>query len=439
MKMDTTVADLLHLVGWKAVSSVEYPEKRTIEIHLERDENFPCLCHRCGDRLRAKRGIYRSKVRHLPIFGFEVWLIFWRQKRHCPICNKARSEQVPFLADESPHLTTEYVFWAAKIMEISTPTRVAELVNLDEVTAWRIEYRHLKKLKRDYKIPQPKRIAVDEVYARKKNLYRGESRKEKFFTIIVDIDRKKVLWVSEGRKKEALDEFFKIIGPSGCAEIKSVATDEFDEFRQSIEEYCPKAKHVYDKFHFLRNFGDAVNDARNFLFKTAVPGTVARRKSAPKYKYNFIKRAENRTEEESQDLKDVMESNKMFCTLELIKERVLTMFDVGISVEEAKRIFNEVGKWIFEAGFPSLKKWYRRTSRIWSKIENYFTERVTSAISEGINNVIKSLKRRAYGYKDMEYFKLKIMQVAGYLKSRFFPNGKFDLLDGSKLIPISEG
>ena len=69
----------------------------------------------------------------------------------------------------------------------------------------------------------------------------------------------------------------------------------------------------------------------------------------------------------------------------------------------------------------SACQWYRNFEKGWERIKNYFQYRVTSALSEGHNNVIKMLKRRAFGYRNMEYFRLKIMQVCGYLNSRYIP------------------
>jgi hypothetical protein len=64
-------------------------------------------------------------------------------------------------------------------------------------------------------------------------------------------------------------------------------------------------------------------------------------------------------------------------------------------------------------------RWYADLEPLWKRLANYFRFRVTSALSEGINNVIKTLKRRAYGYKNMEYFRLKILQKCRYLNSRY--------------------
>ena len=85
----------------------------------------------------------------------------------------------------------------------------------------------------------------------------------------------------------------------------------------------------------------------------------------------------------------------------------------------AKSIFEEIGDWIWQCGFTPLKKWHSNFEKGWQTFKNYFIYRVTSSLSEGINNVIKTVKKRGYGYKNMEYFRLKIMQVCGYLNSKY--------------------
>lgn len=85
----------------------------------------------------------------------------------------------------------------------------------------------------------------------------------------------------------------------------------------------------------------------------------------------------------------------------------------------ARKIFDEVGDWIFQLRFEPLMKWHNNLEAGWDTLRNYFRHRYTSALSEGQNNVIKMLKRRAFGYRNMLYFRLKIMQVCGYLNSRY--------------------
>ena len=94
-------------------------------------------------------------------------------------------------------------------------------------------------------------------------------------------------------------------------------------------------------------------------------------------------------------------------------------------LKEAQSIFTEIGQWIFELGIPPLKAWYVNLRRGWDTLKNYFEHRVTNAIAEGINNVIKMIKRRSFGFRNKDYFRLKIMQICGFLNSNYSKTHSF--------------
>ena len=83
--------------------------------------------------------------------------------------------------------------------------------------------------------------------------------------------------------------------------------------------------------------------------------------------------------------------------------------------------FLQIKEWLKEGQFYNLSKWWENLNKGWGTFKNYFKHRVSSSLSEGINNVIKTVKKRAYGYRNMQYFKLKILQVCGYLNSKYIP------------------
>ena len=120
-------------------------------------------------------------------------------------------------------------------------------------------------------------------------------------------------------------------------------------------------------------------------------------------------------------MREVFEDNEMFFKLEMIKERMFSFFNAK-DPNEAREVFDEIGSWILINAFKELYKWHNEIERNWAIIKNYFSHRVTNALAEGINNVIKMLKRRAFGYRNMHYFRLKIMQVCGYLNSQYIPD-----------------
>lgn len=396
----------------------EYLTEGRIEIYLERDLSCPPICHRCSGPMGVRRGHHFLKIEAMPILGNRVYLHFARYKYHCTKCKKARSEKVPFLSELTPHMTEDYAWWVGRFCEIAAVSRVAELVSQDGMTTWRLDYNRMIQMMSYYRIPKIKKIAVDEVYARKKSKYQGESRDDRFFTVISDLETRKVIWVMSSRKKEALDGFFKLIGTEAAAAIELAAMDQYEGYKLSVQENCPNATIVWDKFHILQNFEMAVNETRKDLHEDIASAHPLKRITRGKYKYTFLKKAKNRTQQEQLHINDVLKENESFAKLEIIKERMLTFFD---DVDEviAKKTFEQIGDWIWQAGFTALMKWYTELERGWETLKNYFNHRVTSALAEGINNVIKALKRRAYGYRNMHYFRLKIMQVCGYLNSRF--------------------
>ncbi len=366
-------------------------------------------------------GKYRVRIEGMPVMGLRLFVFFWRERGFCSRCQKVRSEHIEWVSQETPHLTQEYAWWLGRLCEIAAVSRVAEMLHRDETSLWRLDLARMKRMLERYKIPPVTAISVDEVYARSKPKHRGESRDERFFTVISDLKTRKVIWVAESRRKEALDQFFLLIGKEASSRIEVVATDQHEGYAASIREHAPGAVHVWDRFHLMQVFEEAVNETRKTLHEEQAPHSEAKRLSRGKYRFLFVKKASRRTPEETQHINDVLTSNQAFAKLELIKERMLSFFDCQ-DEKEAQEIFEQIGDWIWQCHFEPLMRWHKSFERGWDTVKNYFRYRVTSALSEGINNVIKALKRRAFGYKNMEYFRLKILQVCGYLNSRFIPH-----------------
>jgi transposase len=410
--------------GYEVIECKEYLKQPdgSIEIWLRpKDEEKPLVCHRCKGPMHVSRGKYPVRLEGMPIMSFRFVIHLWRRKGHCSHCKKARAEHVEFIAQETPHLTQEYAWWIGRMCEIAAVSRVAELMNQDETTTWRLDLARMQRMLSHYRIPKVRKLSVDEVYARKKAKYPGENRDQRFFTVISDLETRRVIWVSESRSKEALDQFFLLIGKQASAQIEVVAGDLYEGYQASVKESCPQAVFVWDRFHVMQIFEEAVNETRISLHDEQERGSDLHRLSRGKYRFMFVKKALRRTEVEKRHIDDVLKENERFAKLELIKERMLTFFDQPDEVS-AKTVFDEVGEWIWQAGFTPLMKWHKNLEGGWSTLKNYFRYRVSSSLSEGHNNVIKMLKRRAFGYRNMEYFRLKIMQVCGYLNSRYIPH-----------------
>lgn len=382
---------------------------------VKRADSIP-LCYRCASPLTRCHSFKRCQVEDLPVLEHKVLLNFRRAKGHCGQCGKIRMEVIEFLSSCNPKMTSRLAFLMYKFCEIAPVSRMAEVLKRNQMSLWRNDLLMLETQYKHYKIPILRRISVDEVYA-KAHHEEDENHLDRFFTIITDLNTHKVVGVEPSRRKEALDSFFKKIGPERCALIEAVATDEHDDYLRSVEEHCPNAIHILDRFHLMRHFEEALNETRKLLLKM-LPQPTVRKLAKGKFRYIFLKRDEKRTAEEKSHMEQVMKDNEAFTKLELIKERMITFFDAH-DENEAIEIFNEIEAWAKESGFPPIKKFCAKLKKKWAYIANYFMCKISTGVSEGLNNSIKALKRRAYGFKNMNYFMLKIMQVCGLMSSRY--------------------
>lgn len=420
----------LQFEGYETTDFQTTTRDRKVFVYLSPRADRKVCCRRCRSPLARLTSRHPLSLKDLPLRGFETIVKLWRRKGWCERCQKTRSEYIPFLADESPHFTKDYTWWLGTMCEFAPVSRVAELVKEQNMTVRRIDLRRMQRMLRNYKIPAVTHIAVDEVYARKKAKYKDENRNEKFFTVISDLNTRRVIWVSESRSKRALDEFFKIIGKEACTRIEVVAIDQHDDYAKSVREHCKKAKIVWDRFHLMQTFGESLNEVRKNLHNRLDKSeNDLQRLTRGKYRFSFLKNASKRSQEEKDHIEEVVRQNEDFAALEIIKEGMTAFFD-SLDLATARERLTQVGKWIDQKivtdmvkgevpAFRPLETWYKHLSGGWETLKNYFEFRVTSALAEGVNNVIKALKRRAFGFRNMDYFRLKIMQVCGYLNSRY--------------------
>lgn len=406
--------------GYEILDFKEWISQGYLEIILDQVETRPGQCWRCGCKLDSIVSRHRISLEEMPIFHFKTLVRLWRRKGHCPQCQKLRSERISFISPESPHLTAEYGYWLGRLCEFAPISRVAKISQMEAMTLWRHDFNRMKRMLQSYRIPPPQYISVDEVYARKRSKPGDQSNADKFFTVISDLKTRKVIWVASSKRREALDEFFNILGEEGCKQIKAIVMDQHADYAASAKDHIPHATLVLDRFHLTQDFEEAINETRKELFEEFKDDPVVQKNARGAHRFIFLEKASRRSKEEQSIVDEVARRNHRFLRLELIKERLLDLFNQP-TAQKGREVFDEVGDWIWQMNFGPLKKWHKWIEERWDTVANYFELRITTGLSEANNNVIKALKRRAFGYKNMDYFRLKIMQVCGYLNSSFVP------------------
>lgn len=407
--------------GFDVVDLKESRISKSIEIVLEKNEERIHHCARCGGVLGAQHDRWRVRARHLRLMGWDVSVVFYREKRFCPGCKKVRSEVIEWICDSSPHITMDLAWWLNRLSEVTSVLAVSRLEKIDKEVCYQVDKFILMRLLQGYQIPELTHISVDEVYARSpRQMKEDEDRDDLFLTVIVDMKTRKVIWVSESRKKAALDDFFALIGETARSQIKVVATDSHEGYSASVRENCPQATIVFDRFHIVQTFNERLNEERKSELDRIREDDERSEEIGDlmngKYRYVFLTKDRNRNKLDRKHIGEVMKLNAKIAKLEIIKEHFHKMFDCHDKAE-AQEMMEQCWEWAGQCGANDLALWLEKMldeDRLW----NYFTYKVTTGISEGINRVIKGLKWQAYGYKDMFYFRLKIMQKAGYLNSQ---------------------
>jgi transposase len=309
-------------------------------------------------------------------------------------------------------VTVRYAEEVFRLTSITTNVEAGWYLGHDDEKVYRIDKGILKEKAAQILDPTPaaKNISVDEVSWKK--WYR-------YLTNVVNVDIKKVIWNSNGRKAEVLDKYYKGIGLKNCQEIESVALDGARTYISSTVANAPQALIVYDKFHVVQRLNKAVDAVRKQELRKA---RVAKQLDLVEMigcqqRFVMLKNKAKLTERQADHLKRLCDLNEPIFKAMLLKESFLEVYTNidEASAAECLRIWLEQALSSGLDAFKELGESFRDKAQY---ILNWFKKKISSAISEGINNKIKRLKRMAYGYRDVEYFLLKIHQHCGLLNPR---------------------
>ena len=222
------------------------------------------------------------------------------------------------------------------------------------------------------------------------------------------VAKKVVTWNAKGRKAEVLDRYYESLGRDCCEQIESVALDGAKTYISSTKDYAVNALIVLDRFHAMQKVNRVVEQVRRNELRKARKNEDEELVELTNCKQRFIllKNKKKLTDKQSATLERLCEINQPIYKALILKETFLQTYECKTLQEAEKHLY----EWIDQALFSGLKPFIELSYKILDKMKyilNWFKKRISSAISEGFNNKIKRLKRMAYGYKDINYFKLK--------------------------------
>jgi transposase len=292
-----------------------------------------------------------------------------------------------------------------KHTELMDNKSVSRLLNISESTVYRIDYNGLTDILEVYekKIQAPSTICVDEV---------SYKRRHKYATVLTDYHDAKVIWVEEGRKAIDLKSAYKKFGDT-IKNVETVCSDFWPAYLKATKEKIPFGRIVFDRFHLSRLLNKKVEDERRIYQKEL--SKEEKKQLKKNCRWLILKRKSNLTAKNISYLEQLKKENEPLYNLYLLKESFLNIYDPEKDRDTAEREIIEWTEIIFNSKFKKLKVFARSVLKRLELLLNWFDQPISNAKSEGINNVIKSLLKRSYGFKNFDYFRVKVLQKCGNL------------------------
>lgn len=404
-----------------------------IDGYLEETEDMR-RCPGCGKRMHVHNS-YDVSLSHLPYGGILSSVRFEKQRYRCPECGATAMQEIPFQAT-GHRITNPLYNYARDLLSMGlTNKAVASLTGLGKNTVKDIDKerlleryttdgKHLRKPER-----QARHLGVDEFL-----LHKGHE----YATVVIDLETGYVLWLAHGKKKQALYDFIDYVGEEWMDGVEAVACDMNSDYQEVFEDRCPHIQVVFDYFHIRKNFNEKViaevrKDEQRRLYAEGRDEEARRLK---KTKYILSSNRSTLKDRDEASLKDreaelndkifsggrvreikggnmalyesLLKENELILMTDMVKEMLCDAY----TLDDECRMANEITE-IIDICNDSGNKHF-----IWfgKLLDNHFegiiahaAYRISSGKVEGTNTMIKNVRRQAYGYRDNDYFFLKIM------------------------------
>jgi transposase len=375
----------------------DYQERQTIfTIHQEPET---CRCSACGSTAVRPRGTVERSFRAVPIGSRSTVIVLPIPRVECRACGVVRQVEIPF-ADPRRSYTKSFERYALELSRRMTIRDVAKHLDVSWDTIKDIQKRDLSRRYARPKLKHLRRIAIDEI---------AVARGHRYLTVVMDLESGAVVFVGDGKGADALKPFWRRLRPSK-AKVEAVAMDMSAAYRTAVSTHLPRATIVFDHFHIIKLYNDKLSQLRRDLHREA---TEMMHKDVLKgTRWLLLKNPENLDEQKDEKarLEEALALNKSLAVAYYMKEDLRRFWE-----QPGKRFATAfLNDWIRRAeasGIKMLKQMAKTLAAHRSGLLAYYDARITSGPMEGTNNKIKTMKRQAYGFRDQEFFKLKILAI----------------------------
>lgn len=382
-------------VGFVKRHPAEEDKPAAIWIELLRKAGDPMVCSSCGQTCERYHDWEERWVRDLPILDAQTQLLLPRFRVACPRCGPT-VELLPWL-DKYARVTKRLAESVARLCRVLAVKHVAAFYGLGWDAVKAIDKTYLEATLGKPDLSKVTELAMDEFAIK---------RGHRYATIFVEPHRKEILWVCRGRSREDIRPFFEKLGDEGRQRIEAVAMDMNPAYEAEVKERCPQAKIVYDQFHVVAKYGREVIDAvRTSEAKRQT--NRGERQVIKGSRWLLLRNADGLKRQDRVRLRELLAVNRRLATVYVLKDDLKSLWDYRLP-NWAYQFFGEWYARAIRSRIEPLKRFARQLREKIEGILSHCQYPLHTSLLEGIMNKIKVIKRMAYGFRDDDYFFLKI-------------------------------
>ena len=355
-------------------------------------------CSGCGRKFTEAYDSNERQVRDLPWSTFKTTVHIEVYRVKCPECG-LKVEKVPLLPSKAP-FSKRFEDAVGQACESASARQVARRFGLPQSTVRVIDLRYLERWAASRRKPALRQMGVDEIHL---------GKKQKFLTVVCNLETGEPLWFGRERKKDTLDAFFQEeLSARQRRGIEAACVDMWEPYRLSIEQWAPKCRIIYDKFHIMQHANQAIDEVRRAEFFRQGGW---KRELVKGKRWLLLARWVTLETDQKRLLNDLFKVNRRMLKAYLLKEGLDRLWNY---IYEGAML-RYLQQWIDQLRWQRLEPFQKLARMLLDHLDgilNYCRTKVPLGVVEAVNGNIKSLLRRGRGYKNLRYLLLKAQRMA---------------------------
>lgn len=366
-----------------------------IWIELFPDKTHPMRCSGCDSHVTKVHDHCERWIDDLPAWDTATRLLVHLRRVRCPQCGP-RMEYISWL-EPYARITKRLAESIARLCDLLPIKQAAEFYGVAWHTAKRVHKHFIKERLGEVDLSDVKVIALDEFAIQKGHRYA---------TVIVEPQSRRVLWVGRGRGREDIRPFFELLGAQ-CKYIEAAVMDMWEAYEQEVRMHCKNAQIVYDLFHVCSKYGRDVIDRVRISEAKRLANTQQDHEVIKGSKWLLLRNKQNLRHQDRIRLQELLNANKRLAIAYILKDDLKHLWDYKYE-GAALNFWNQWYRRAMRSRIEPLKQFARKMNKRLHGILSHCRYPFNTSVLEGINNKIKVIKRMAYGFRDDDYFFLRI-------------------------------